>query len=128
MPCLPGFLPVMKLLHAWKLHGGSVERSGPWTPRSMSRARFGSLPCSTQGRTRSHVAPSQPIRKTRCMTMPLFLGLSVVRYQWSSQRTTDNGRLHCSGVSRTHLAGDDSAVVMGANELVAVAGQSLTEC
>src|SRR5262245_29510796 len=54
----------MKLLQAGKVIGGSVERSRPWTPCSMSFAMAGSFPCATQGSIRSKVAPSQPMIKT----------------------------------------------------------------
>src|SRR5262249_18726052 len=64
-PCLPGFLPVMKLVQAGNVQGGIVERSGPDTPVCMSLAMLGSLPWATQGRIKSKVAPSQPTMKTR---------------------------------------------------------------
>src|SRR5262245_37259738 len=64
MPCLPGFFPVMKLLHAGKVQGGRVERNRPCVPSSSNCAIAGSLPCATQGRIKSKVAPSQPIMNT----------------------------------------------------------------
>ena len=43
-PCLPGFLPVMKEVHAGGVMGGGMERNAPDTPTFINFARFGMLP------------------------------------------------------------------------------------
>ena len=45
---------------AGKVTGGTVERSGAHSPRSIMRARFGNLPAATMGWITSKVAPSRP--------------------------------------------------------------------
>ena len=73
MPCLPGFLPVAKLLQAGALFWFGTDRRGALTPDSMRRAMLGSLPAAAQGLIRSKVAPSRPIiNKRGCDDMVLF--------------------------------------------------------
>src|SRR5688572_5460524 len=63
-PCLPGFLPVMKLDHAQGVIGGMVDSSRLRAPLRSTRPRCGRRPCSIQGSIRSNVAPSNPTIKT----------------------------------------------------------------
>ena len=44
MPCRPGPLPVMNVVHAAGVMGGCVERSTPDTPPTMNRCKFGIRP------------------------------------------------------------------------------------
>src|SRR5690348_5948098 len=64
MPCLPGFFPVMKEVHAGGVTGGRIEASRPETPPLMRCAIFGSLSAATHGLIRSRVAASRPIMRS----------------------------------------------------------------
>src|SRR5262249_20557609 len=64
IPCRPGLTPVTSDVHAGKVAGGSVERSGPQAPRVISRSRVGRWPAAAHGATRSSVAPSRPITRS----------------------------------------------------------------
>ena len=64
IPCLPGFLPVMKDVQAGAVKGWMVERSLPEAPVAMISAKCGSLPSLAQGLMRSKVAPSKPMTNT----------------------------------------------------------------
>ena len=60
MPCLAGFLPVMKLDQAGNVIGGSVRRSSPCVPFRITSAMFGSLPWQPTVRSgRTWLRPSQ---------------------------------------------------------------------
>src|SRR5215218_183542 len=65
IPCLPGFLPVIKLDQAGNVIGGSVEPNSACAPFSSTSAMFGNLPAATHGLIKSKVAPSQPMINTR---------------------------------------------------------------
>ena len=66
-PCLPGFLPVMKVGHAGEVTGGSVDSRSPVTPSCINLASVGSLPSAAQGLIKSKVAPSRPMMSNLVM-------------------------------------------------------------
>src|SRR5579875_2684971 len=63
-PCAPGFRPVTRDAHAGSVSAGTVDRSTPHAPRSMSAARWGSRPARAHGTRTDHVAPSRPTTRT----------------------------------------------------------------
>ncbi len=64
MPCRPGPLPVMKVVHAAGVMGGWVEYRMPELPSFTSRVRLGIRPESIIGVRMSKVAPSRPMIST----------------------------------------------------------------
>src|SRR5579862_4419514 len=71
MPCLPGFVPVTRLVHAGGVNAGMVESRFPQAPSRMRRWRVGISPFSARGTRLVHVAPSSPMTSTR------FVGVMV---------------------------------------------------
>jgi hypothetical protein len=69
MPCLPGFLPVIKEVQAGGVMGGRIDASLPHAPFFMRAARFGNFPSAIQGQIRSKVAASRPTIRSRGVFM-----------------------------------------------------------
>src|SRR5438105_4623622 len=63
MPSVPGSFPVIMLIQAGTVIGGVVLSSGPYTPESMSRLRFGRS-ARNFSNTSSGAAQSRPMMQT----------------------------------------------------------------
>ena len=61
IPCLPGFIPVIKETQAGGLRGCNVEVSRPHAPLDIKRCRLGNAPAFRSGSITSKVAASSPI-------------------------------------------------------------------
>jgi len=60
-PCRPGLTPVAQVVHAGKVAGGMVLRSGSSVPDRASARRFGSAPSSIHRAANTESAPSKPM-------------------------------------------------------------------
>src|SRR5919201_4732500 len=85
MPCLPGFLPVMKEVQAGGVIGGRIDASLPQLPLLIRLASVGSLPSAIHGPISSRVAASSPTMRSRGVSMPLCSRLIATFWLRSSQ-------------------------------------------